>query len=105
MNTRRLPTFDPANPWLVSITCFVDGSDLSDYSAHCCERAANEHRRYLRACGRLNVDVIEQRAVPRKGMGGGWRVAPTASAPHHCALAARFEEESDVPSPRLVTFA
>lgn len=75
MNTRRLPIFDREFPWLVSVTCFVDGHDYSTYSSHPDKRSAEEERHYLIARGRMNVDVIENRAVPRKGAFGGWRTA------------------------------
>lgn len=91
-NPRR-PAFDPSNPWLVFREILTDGEDLSDtFSEHCCERAAEEQRRYLRAKGALNVRVELRRPVPRKGMGGNWRIVPGPAPKHTCSLSPRFVE-------------
>ena len=94
----------------MTVSRVIDAStDLSVYTQHCCERSAEEHARYLRAMGTLNVSVEEQRPVPHNGMGGGWRVSPGAKAKHVCALAPRVEEVADLglsqSEMRLITFA
>lgn len=91
------PPFDPQYPWLVKTERIIDDvTDLSVYSQHCCERAAEERARYLRAMGTLNVSIERQRPVPRKGMSGNWRIEPSSAPKHVCGLASRVEALEDL---------
>ncbi len=85
--SRRAPAFDPERQWLVAHGHIVEGLDCREFSQHCCERAAEERRRYLYASGRLNITIERQRAIPTKGANGGWRVDPGAQPKHNCSLA------------------
>lgn len=92
-NILGAPAYDPANPWVVVEKGAVDAPDALVFeSSHCCERAAQEQERYLRACGRLNIHHGLRPAPVQKGRRGNAHIDPGVARKHDCGLAPRLVE-------------
>ena len=87
------PAYDPSRPWLVVEKGAVDAPDALVFgSSHCCERAAQEEERYLRACGRLNIHYALRPEPVQKGRRGNAHIDPGVAHKHICGLAPRSIE-------------
>lgn len=95
-NILGAPAYDPANPWVVVEKGAVDAPDALVFgSSHCCERAAQEQERHLRACGRLNIYYALRPAPVQKGWRGNAHIDPGVTPKHVCGLAPRFVEGTE----------
>lgn len=101
---RGLPPFDPRNPWTVTQGGWVDDTvDVRKVTSHCCENAAREQARYLRACGKLDIEVFRRPPPPQRGRSGNAHIDPGVTPKHVCTLAPRFAEGEEDFDLRRVT--